>query len=154
MSISNLIPDNINKILLRFFTTGILTATGLFGILILEVSPTFSRLQSAAYAQEYTRDEVVNYAKAGYEVELLRQKVYKEIKSMLNQPPPDIVCNRPETFQNLSNDVRQTVAKYCNDSRRIVQRHNLSTTRFNELKTFYDRRGKFYEEVQRILKTL
>ena len=88
MPISNLISCNINKILFRFFTTGILAATGLSGTLVLEVSLPFSRMPSMAYAQDYTQNEVANYAKAGYEVELLRQRVYKEIKSMLNEPPP------------------------------------------------------------------
>ena len=157
MQISNLISCNINKILFRFFTTGILTATGLFSIFVIEVSLPFSRLSSVAYAQNYTQNEVINYAKAGYEVELLRQRVYKKIKPMLTRrsdSPPDIICNRPETFQSLSSDVRQTIAEYCDDSRRIVQRHNLTIDRFNELKKFYDRGGKFYQQVQNALSEL
>lgn len=154
MPISNLISCNINKILFRFFSTGILAATGFFSILTLEVSLPFPRLSSAAYAQSYTQNEVINYARAGYEVELLRQRVYKEIKSMLNEPPPDIVCNQPETFQSLSGNVRQTVARYCDDSRKIVQRNKLTINRFNQLKTFYDRGGEFYQQVQNALKEL
>ena len=154
MPISNLFSCNINKILFRFFTTGILAATGLFSILVLEVAPSFSRLPSLAYAQDYTENEVTNYAKAGYEVELLRQRVYKDIKSMLNEVPPDIVCNQPETLQSLSGNVRQTVTKYCDDSREIVQRNNLTINRFNQLKTFYDQGGEFYRQVQNVLNEL
>ncbi|MDJ0633514.1 MAG: DUF4168 domain-containing protein [Xenococcaceae cyanobacterium MO_188.B29] len=152
MLLSNLVPFNINKVLFRFLTTGILAATGLFGILVIEVSFPFSRISSVAHAQDYTQNEVTSYAKAGYEVELLRQRVYKEIKSMLNQAPPDIVCNRPETFENLPDNVRDTVSQYCDDSERIVQRHNLSIDRFNQLKSFYDRGGEFYQQVQNVLK--
>lgn len=151
---SNLITKNIQKILLRFFTTGIVAATGLVGILVVEANPSFSRFSSAAYAQNFTENEVTSYAKAGYEVELLRQQVYKEIKSMLNERPPDIVCNRPKTFQNLPDNVKQTVSRYCDDSRKIVQRHDLTIDRFNQLKRFYDRGGKFYQQVQNALKEL
>ena len=69
-------------------------------------------------------------------------------------PPPDIVCNQPETYQSLSGNVRQTVARYCSDSRKIVQHHNLTINRFNQLKTFYDRGGKFYQQVQNVLNEL
>jgi hypothetical protein len=144
---------NLNKVLSRFFASGILAAIGMFGGLVPEISPQFPQLSviSYAYAQEYTQDEVVNYARAGFQVEMLRQQVYKEIKSIINQPPPDIVCNRPETLQKLSNNVRQIAAQYCDDSRQIVQRNNLTINRFNELKQVYDRGGSFYQQVQNIL---
>ena len=158
MSIAKLNTWNINKILFRFFSTGILAATGIFGSLFLEVSPQFSRLPFSAsayvYAQDYTPEEVANYAKAGYEVELLRQRVYKEIKEMLNEPPPDIVCNQPETLASLASNVRQVADQYCDDSKEIVQDNDLSINRFNELKIFYDRGGSFYQQVQNILKNL
>lgn len=154
LSNSHLINENIQKILLRFFTTGIVAATGLFGILVLEVNPSFPKLLSTAYAQNFTESEVTSYAKAGYEVELLRQRVYKEIKSMLDETPPDIVCNQPRTLQDLPGNVKQTVAEYCDNSRRIVQAHNLTIDRFNQLKRFYDGGGKFYQQVQNALKDL
>ena len=154
MLLSNLVPFNINKVVFRCLTTGILAATGLFGILVIEVSFPLSRLSSIAYAQNYTANEVTSYAKAGYEVELLRQRVYKKIKSMLNGAPPDIVCNRPETFESLPDNVRDTVFQYCDDSEKIVQRHNLTIDRFNQLKRFYDRGGDFYQQVQNVLKEL
>ena len=156
MSSSKLTTCSINKILLRFFTTGILAATGLFTTLVLEDSPLFSPLSFSAYAyaQDFTQDEVSNYAKAGYEVELLRQRVYKEIKEMLNEPPPDIVCNQPETWQNLSSNVMQIALQYCDDSRQIVQSNNLTINRFNQLKNFYDNGGQFYQQVQNILENL
>ncbi len=151
---SNLITKNIQKTLLRFFTTGIVTATGLFGILLVEVNPSFSWLLSSASAQNFTDNEVASYARAGYEVELLRQRVYKEIKSMLNEAPPDIVCNQPSTFEDLPGDVKETVDRYCDDSKKIVQRNDLTIDRFNQLKQFYDRGGQFYQQVQDALKDL
>lgn len=149
----NFTSGNLNKILSRLFTTGILAAMGIFGGIVPEISPQFPQLSmiSYAYAQDYTQDEVVNYARAGFQVEMLRQQVYKEIKGIINQPPPDIVCNQPATLENLSSNVRKIATKYCDDSRQIVQRNNLTINRFNELKQVYDSGGSFYQQVQNIL---
>jgi hypothetical protein len=145
---------NLNKKIVRgFFTTGILAAIGVMCSCV----PQFSRqypiaiLASPVLAQDYTQAEIVNYAKAGYEVELLRQKVYQQIKSLINEPPPNIVCNQRETLQGLSGNVRQIAVQYCNDSRQIVQKHNLSIERFNQLKQYYDRGDDFFNRVQNIL---
>jgi hypothetical protein len=141
---------NFNRVLKRFFSGSILATVGIFSGLVSQVSPYFPTLPliAYAYAQDYTQDEVLNYAKAGFAVELLRQQVYQEIKAMINEPPPNIVCNQPETFQSLSKNIRQIAIRYCNDSMRIVRNNNLTVNRFNELKQVYDRGGDFYQEVQ------
>ncbi len=104
-----------------------------------------------AAAQEFTPEETANYAKAGYEVELLRREVYKEIKTLINEPPPNIVCDRQETLQSLNPNIREIANNYCSQSQRIVQQNNLSINRFNELKSYYDRRDDFYRQVQNTL---
>jgi hypothetical protein len=145
---------NLNrKIAMRFLTTGILAAISLMFGSVPQLSWQYPPITftSFVYAQDYTRDEIVNYAKAGYEVELLRQKVYKQIKNLINEPPPNIICNQRETLQGLSGDVRQIAVKYCNDSRKIVQKHHLTIDRFNQLKQYYDRGDDFYNSVQNIL---
>ena len=104
-----------------------------------------------AVAQEFTPEEIANYAKAGYEVELLRREVYQEIKTIINEPPPNIVCDRQETFQDLNPNIHEIANRYCNQSQQIVQQNNLSIDRFNELKSYYDRRDDFYQQVQNAL---
>ena len=99
-------------------------------------------------AQEYSSEEVYNYAKAGFEVEMLRQEVYQEIKSMVNEPPPDIVCDRPETMEGIPDRIRGIAHNYCDRVPQIVENNNLSIQRFNQLKNDYDRGGLFYERVQ------
>lgn len=117
-------------------------------------SPYLLTWENAVYAQEYTSEEIYNYAKAGLEVEMLRQQVYQEIKSMVNQPPPDITCDQPETMSNIPANIRGIANNYCNRSRQIVRRNNLSIERFNQLKNYYDRGGSFYQEVQQQLLNL
>ena len=152
----NFTLSNFNKISTRIFTTGILAALGIMGGVIPEVSGRSLSFSAAtyAYAQEYTSEEVINYARAGYEVELLRRQIYKEIKTLVNEPPPNIVCNQEQTLNNLPEQVRAIANRYCNQSKQIVQQHNLSINRFNELKAHYDRGTEFYKQVQNILLNL
>ncbi|MGD1922386.1 MAG: DUF4168 domain-containing protein [Pleurocapsa sp.] len=84
-------------------------------------------------------------------MELLRREVYKEIKTLINEPPPNIVCDRQETLQSLNPNIREIANNYCSQSQRIVQQNNLSINRFNELKSYYDRRDDFYRQVQNTL---
>ncbi|WP_036478369.1 DUF4168 domain-containing protein [Myxosarcina sp. GI1] len=144
---------NSSKILIRISTTGIMAAMGIMCGLIPEVSVRSFPLTGItyAYARDYTEDEARNYARAGFEVELLRQKAYQEIKSSISGAPPNIVCNQPETLQDLDRQVRQIAERYCNESRQIVREHNLTIDRFNELKQYYDRGDDFYQQVQNIL---
>jgi hypothetical protein len=101
-----------------------------------------------AYSQQFTPEEAINYAKAGYQVELLRRQVYQEIKTLINQAPPNIVCDQQATLTNLNPNVRAIAERYCNQSQQIVQQNNLTIDRFNQLKNYYDRRDNFYQQVQ------
>ena len=156
----NLTLFKLNKLYVRILSSSTLAVISLMVGLIPEISsspdtnktflPTVS-LSSNAYGQQFTPEETENYAKAGYEVELLRRKVYQEIKNLINEPPPNIVCDRQETLNNLEPQVREIANRYCNQSQQIVQQNNLTIDRFNELKANYDRQDSFYRQVQSIL---
>ena len=144
------------KINRSLVTAGILAAMSIISGIAPKISlqSNFLTWENAVYAQEYTSDEIYNYAKAGFEVEMLRQQVYQEIKSMVNQPPPEITCDRPETINNIPNNIRGIANNYCDRSRQIVRENNLSIQRFNQLKTYYDRGGSFHDQVQQQLLNL
>lgn len=156
----------LNKLYFRILSTSILALTTLAGGLIPDVamrSPSQGRdnayqistltisLAKNAYGQEFTPEETENYAKAGYGVELLRREVYQEIKGLMNEPPPSILCDQQSTLDNLQPDVREIADRYCSQSRQIVEQNNLTINRFNELKNHYDRQDDFYQQVQEIL---
>ena len=121
-----------------YFAAGILAAVGAMG----------SGFTDAVSAQSYSREEVANYARAGFQQEMLRQQVYQEIKSRVESTPPSIDCDRPETINNVEPSIRGIVDNYCDRSDRIVRQNNLSIERFNQLKSSYDSRGEFFEQVQ------
>lgn len=150
----------INKIYIRLLNSSVLAVIGLtLGLvpeiairsLALEDSPIAVSQSQFAHAQEFTPEETENYAKAGYQVELLRRQVYQKIKDSMRQPPPEIVCDRQETLDSLQAEVREIASRYCDRSREIVQQNNLTVDRFNELKRHYDRQEGFYQQVQNIL---
>lgn len=149
-----------NKLYTNLISSTVLAVIGLMSGLVpqVSISPDVKVARSlsislavSAQAQQFTPEETKNYARAGYEVELLRREVYQEIKNLINEPPPNIVCDRQETFNDLEPNVREIAERYCSQSQEIVRQNNLTIDRFNELKTYYDRQDDFYQQVQGVL---
>jgi hypothetical protein len=152
------VPSKLNQLCVRLISRSILASLGM----ILGFAPQISlkssedplmviSFSSNAYGQQITAAETESYARAGYQVELLRRQVYQEIKNSIGEPPPNIVCDHQSTWDNLKPEVKNIANRYCTQSRQIVQQNNLSINRFNELKSQYDRQDGFYQQVQKIL---
>ncbi|MEO1671585.1 MAG: DUF4168 domain-containing protein [Cyanobacteria bacterium J06631_2] len=148
-----------NKLCVRLITSSVLASLGVIVGLAPEISERSSNVDAlvnisfanTASAQQFTSTETESYARAGYEVELLRREVYQELKSLMNEPPPSIVCDQRSTIDSLKPEAKAIANRYCTQSRQIVQQNNLSINRFNELKTHYDNKDGFYDQVQEIL---
>lgn len=149
----NPISSKLNKIFIRTISSSILATMGLMGGLVPKISiqPSSISLANQAYAQEFTPEEIANYAKAGSEVEQLRRQAYQEIKSITNEPPGNIVCNQEETRENLDPQVQAIANRFCNQILQIPERNNLSNSRYNELTSYYERQDNFYQQVQSVL---
>ncbi len=125
--------------------------------ILLGIAPKFSpksytfSFNSAAYARDYTQQEMKNYARAGWQIELLRRRTYKKIKQQTNSRPPNIVCNRPETIDRLPQNIRRIASNYCHETTNIIRNNNLTVRRFNQLKKEYDNGGQFHQQVQQML---
>ena len=150
--------SKLNKLYIRILSTTVLASIGLMTGVVPEISKRSPDINLAlltisnnAYAQQFTPEETENYAKAGYQVELLRREVYQEIKTLINEPLPNIVCDDRSTLDSLQPEVEEIANNYCDRSRQIVQQNNLTVDRFNELKGYYDRQDSFYQQVQSIL---
>ena len=141
----------------KFYTyivnISLLTTIGILGNFVPNIDPQDRRIsfEYYAYAQSYTQQEIINYSRAGYRIELLRQQTYHEIKTTINQRPPNITCNQPGTLQNLAPNIRGIANNYCNNTMRIIRDNNLTVQRFNQLKQFYDQGGDFHQQVQQML---
>ena len=152
----------LNPIYVRIINSSILASLSIMlgltpdvSVRSLDASPSIKvSFSNHAFGQQFTPEETENYAKAGYEVELLRREVYQELKNLMNEPPPAIVCDQQSTIDSLKPEAKAIANRYCTQSRQIVQKNNLSINRFNELKTHYDRKDNFYQQVQNILRKL
>lgn len=150
---TNLTSSKLNKIYIRVIYGGILATASLLSGFTPEVSvrsPSVS-WESKVLAQDFTPEEIANYAKAGSEVEKLRREAYKEIKTLMNKPPGNIVCNQSETRENLKPDVQAVTDRFCNQILQIPQQNNLSNRRYNELTSYYEQKNDFYQQVQNAL---
>ncbi len=150
---ANLLNHIFHQSSTRILNVSILAILGI----MLGITPQFSfksynfTFDSSAYARNYTRQEIVNYARAGWQIELLRRRTYKKIKQQTNRRPPNIVCNRPATIDQLPQNIRGIARNYCYETTNIIRNNNLSIRRFNELKQDYDRGGEFHQQVQQML---
>ncbi len=94
-------------------------------------------LDRAAYGQSVaniSNEEIQSYARSVLAIEPIRQAAYDEIKRILGsgQVPP-IACHRPNSLNNLSQNIRQIAVNYCNRATQIVERNNLTINRFNTI---------------------
>lgn len=119
-SLVNLLPKT-------FFFGFIATATFVSG------SMTFT---SKASAQNLTvnNNEIVNYARAVLAMEPSRQQAFDEIKKLIGGGEiPQIVCNDPNSMNNLPRKAREIAVNYCNESQKKVEQNGLSIERFNKI---------------------
>ena len=153
MLIVNFPIDKFKKFCTCVVNISILATIGLVGNFVPKIDHKDHRISFDyyAYAQSYTQQEIINYSRAGFQIELLRQQTYHNIKTIINQRPPNITCNQPGTLQSLDPNIRGIANNYCKNTMRIIRNNNLTVPRFNKLKQYYDQGGDFHQQVQRML---
>ncbi|MBZ8179968.1 MAG: DUF4168 domain-containing protein [Oscillatoria sp. PMC 1051.18] len=107
--------------------------------------------QTSAYAQEFTDQDILNYARAILDMESLRQQAYDDIKQIIGTQPPTIACNDRRSLRNLPRDAEAIAVNYCNGSRRIVQSSGLSVSQFNEMTARVQSDSRLKERVQQAM---
>lgn len=89
---------------------------------------------TAAYAQSVSDQEIQDYAKSVLSIEPLRQAAYNQIKQITGSDDlPAVACHRPSSLSNLPDNIRDIAVDYCNQAIAIVERNELTITRFNEI---------------------
>ena len=123
-----------NKILTRSLASGFLATTGiLIGFL-----PQFSgqatlTFNYAAYAQDFSQEQLQKYAQVVLSIEPHRQQAFEDIKQIINGAPPNIVCNQPSSYGSLPSDAQTIARNYCATSKQIVESNSLSVSQFNDI---------------------
>jgi Domain of unknown function (DUF4168) len=126
---------DLSKILTRLLITGILSTLGILCGFVPEFSWHSTELifNSSAYTQDFTDDQIDKYARAVLQMESYRQQAYREITQILGKTPPEIACNRRDSFRGLPSTAQRIAVDYCQTSKKIVEGSGLTTSQFNAI---------------------
>ncbi|MGB3534142.1 MAG: DUF4168 domain-containing protein [Microcoleaceae cyanobacterium] len=105
---------------------------------------------TTAYAQtqqEFTTEEITNYARAAITLESRRYQVMNEIKQIVGEVPR-IICDEPSSINALPGNVPQIAVSYCDQAKQIIERQNLTVIRFNEMTRRQQSDPQFREKIQ------
>lgn len=120
----------------RLLVMGIMTS--LLGILA-GIVPDLTAQQpslifsSAARADEFSDNDLRNYAAALMQIEPLRQSTLAQVSRANNGSLPNLVCNQPNTMEALNSEARSLFIRYCNQCESIAASRGLSIERFNQI---------------------
>lgn len=134
MKIANNSRLTLKTMLWRSLLAGAISALGVLAGVTPNLGERSLFIESnCAYAQSIISDEeIANYAQSVLEIEPLRQQLYNEIKKLVGTPPP-VVCNDPSTSDLLTGVARDIADSYCEESKGIVEKNELTIRRFNEI---------------------
>ncbi|BBA78895.1 hypothetical protein RGRSB_0292 [cyanobacterium endosymbiont of Rhopalodia gibberula] len=96
------------------------------------IFPTFSR-QDPSSTSEITDSDIINYARTVLTIESQRQIAYQKIEDIIDDPPPEIVCDSPKSFRKLPNEVQKIAVDFCNSSKNIAEERGLTASKFNSM---------------------
>jgi hypothetical protein len=157
----NLMPFGLRRTLSKFIFVGVASGSALLAGLVPALQPPSShgpaalKFDSAAYAQSVqaiTSAELRNYARSLLEIEPIRQTAYDEIKRILGSDEvPRINCHQPESLANLDRRIRQIATNYCDRSIQIVERNDLTITRFNTITVNMRRNPALLPQIQDLI---
>jgi hypothetical protein len=103
-----------------------------------EVLPEFSRqtpqlTPSSSATQNFTDEQINNYAHTVLEIENQREKAYQRIQEIIDGSPPDIACDQGDTLKKLPKEAQEVAVEYCINSQQIAQKNGLTEAQFNSI---------------------
>jgi hypothetical protein len=150
------------QLLLQVLVVGTLSTVGVLLDIAPSSSPTsFSptsfnfTVGSAAYAQAVSDQEVQSYAQSVLAIEPIRQAAYNKIKQISGSSEvPVVACHRPSSLSNLPESIRDIAVDYCNQAIAIVERNNLTITRFNQITVAHQSNPGLSDRIQQVINQL
>ncbi|MDJ0510452.1 MAG: DUF4168 domain-containing protein [Crocosphaera sp.] len=118
----------------RIFTRSLMSSlVALIGILHgCSLVPTVSPTPSPPLSN-FSDEEVKNYAQTVLEIEDKRQIAYQEIEDIIENQPPEIACNQPDSLKQLPTQAQTIAVDFCNQSKKIAQDSGLNSNKFNAI---------------------
>jgi hypothetical protein len=152
------ISSDLNRLFSKVLVISTISTSGWLSGLIPGMVPHTVTLEfsTTAFAQtqpEFTAEEITNYAKAAIALESRRYQVVNEIKQIVGEVPR-IVCDQPSSINALPGNAPQIAVSYCDQARQMIERHNLTVTRFNEITRRQQTDPEFREKIQAEILTI
>jgi hypothetical protein len=77
-------------------------------------------------------EKISAYAQSILSLEPQRVSSYEQMKAASkDEAPPKVVCDRAETINRLRGNLKKIAIGYCDESKKIVESHQLSVADFN-----------------------
>lgn len=127
--------NKFSKIFSQSLIFSLVTGMTLLGSIVPKVSgETFSvRLHYPVNAQDISDVDLNKYAEAILAMETSRQQSYSDIKKIIGEAPPEILCDKPSSYESLPVDAKKIAVDFCENSEKIVKKSGLSVSKFNQI---------------------
>ncbi|MCG5061503.1 MAG: DUF4168 domain-containing protein [Limnoraphis sp. WC205] len=105
---------------------------------------------SAVHAQvnqNFSNEEITNYARVVLALESRRYQVFNEIKKIVGEVPR-IVCDEPGSINALPGNAPQLAVSYCDQAKQVIEARGLTVTRFNEITLRQQNDPQFRQKIQ------
>ena len=114
---------------------GTLTTVGLLSGVIPEFSAKTANLSfsTTAFAQEFSNEQITNYARVVLDMESTRQTVLSNIEAIIGSKPEEIPCYQPRSLSRLPRNARELAINYCRDYKTLIENRGLTISEFNNL---------------------
>ncbi|MEL6382917.1 MAG: DUF4168 domain-containing protein [Cyanobacteria bacterium J06626_18] len=115
-----------------------------------------------AQSEDFSSEEITQYARAVLEMDAYRVEAYDKIKQiLLNLPAPmdpsevNMSCSESQDIsavpRSVRSNVREILFSYCDQARAIVEDYGLDTQRFNEITSAHQHDATLSEKIQQEL---
>ena len=101
----------------------------------------------AQVGQNFTDEEITNYARVVLALEPRRNEVFNEIKKIVGEVPR-IVCDQPSSINALPGNAPQLAVSYCDRAKQIIESRGLTVARFNEITLRQQSDPQFRQKIQ------
>jgi hypothetical protein len=138
--------DNLIQMRLSTWFFIIVTTLGL----VSGALPSVSKVN--AQSSSVSNDEFNSYARALLSMEPDRQRAFRKIKEILgDRDVPQIVCNEPNSINNLPSEAHKIAVQYCNRYQQVVEDNGLSIDRFNKITVELQNSNDLKNQIYKIL---
>jgi hypothetical protein len=121
----------------RLVWAGVLTTVGILSGVVPQVATVADAglgfqglvVQTSGAVQAQSDELIVRYARAAYEMEMLRRRDFREVKQLMGGNVPDDVCDR----SNIPGQVQAICGRFSGRLDGILSKHGLSRSDFNSV---------------------